>query len=92
MVLDEDDDKYHVQSAMREGLEELHRTKHDNNPLRHRVHVCIVCDAVIIGTENINRLKKTGLEGAQSTFRCPRVQEIPWQRRSASRTRETVLS
>ena len=50
MARDKDDDKYHIQSAMKEGLGELHRTKYDNNPLRHRVHVCIVCDAVIIGT------------------------------------------
>ena len=69
MAVNKDDDKDHIKSAMKEGLEELHRTKDVSNPLRHRVHVCIVCDAVIIGTESINRLNKTGLEGAQSTIR-----------------------
>ena len=62
MVLNNDDENYHIQNAMKEGLEELHCTKHDNNPLKHRVHVCIVCDAVIIGTESINRLKQQHLK------------------------------
>ena len=62
MAMNKDDDKDHIQSAMKEGLEELHRTKDDDNPLRHRVHVCIVCDAVIIGTGSINRLKRNDLK------------------------------
>ena len=42
---------------MQGALETLHRTKDDRTPLKHRVHVCIVCDSVILGTEAVNRLK-----------------------------------
>ena len=61
-VKDDDEEDDDIQRALQEGLRELHRTKDANNPLKHRVHVCIICDALIIGTESINSLKRTDLK------------------------------
>ena len=51
-----------IKRAVQEALRDLHRTKDANNPLKHRAHVCIVCDAFIIGTESINSLKTRDLK------------------------------
>ena len=41
-------------SAMKEALKVLHRIQQKRSPLRHQVHVYVVCGAVIIGTEAVN--------------------------------------
>ena len=61
-VKDDDEENDDIQRAIQEGLRDLHCTKDANNSLKHRVHVCIICDAVIIGTESINSLKSRDLK------------------------------
>ena len=50
-----------IENAVKEVLEALHCTQHENNPLQHRVHVCVVCDSVIIGTQAVNCMSKDNL-------------------------------
>lgn len=45
-----------IENAVKESLETLHCTQHEKNPVRHRVHVCAVCDCAIIGTQAVNRM------------------------------------
>ena len=41
---------------MRKAKRYLHRTKDPRHPTRHRCHVCVVCDCVILGVERISHL------------------------------------
>ncbi len=52
------DMEYVINQSMKESVKFLHQAKDPENPLKHRVIVCIICDRCIIGTEAIHKLTK----------------------------------
>ena len=61
--IDDDDalNETYIEKAVKEALEALHHTQHEENPLQHQVHVCVVCDSVIIGTQAVNHMSVDAL-------------------------------
>ena len=51
LVTDDDDMSPYIDDAVRKAKKRLHRTKHRDDPTKHRAHVCIVCDCFIVATE-----------------------------------------
>jgi len=56
-VHDENEIKMSIERSIKEAKHILHRTKHPDNPNRHRAIVCVICDCFVIGTEKICKLK-----------------------------------
>ena len=51
-----------IESAMKDALDILHCAQYDNDHVLHRVHGCVVCDAVIKGTEPVCCMTSIQLE------------------------------
>ena len=51
-----------IAKAMKEAKQVLHRTRDENDPSRHKVPVCIICDCFILGTETIKYLKPNDIK------------------------------
>ena len=54
--------KEKIATAMKQAKQVLHRTQDENNPSRHRAHVCIICDCFILGTDSIKHLKEKDIK------------------------------
>ena len=52
----------HIDSVVKDSLETLHCIHHHNKPLKHHVHVCVVCNYMIIGAKVVHQMNKKQLD------------------------------